>query len=343
MLRSWLRKIKILGVVTVLALGVTACDSGDVPIFMKKWLGWYPVQITINLEADGKPLKISRTFECTQYICTSTRCFGALEWRSSRGVVVEKLPSGGVVIFRPYRVCKEGNIDPVKSNGRVHKVLWVDNLKSPTKVQDYNVGAIFSTTIPDDEQRISVRNMNLKYSRVEWNDAKIDTSVNLSDAYWLHDRVRTLERGSLKPRKLAELNGIGYPERLWSKVPELQLKLGSANKPQHVQMTKKSLLHLEALWKNLRSKFNKERPRGEMVPSSFGSSPWHVSFEYLGKILWRLRSTSSEYATQYLAGRMRQPINQEIIIGKEKLSVSPGVFVYDPSTRMLIKMGSRHF
>jgi len=341
MLKTWLKKTKALGVVTVLALGVSACDSGDLPIFMKKWLGWYPVQITINLEADGKPLRISRTFECRQRFCGDTRCL--LEWASRGGAVVEKLPSGGVVIVRPYRVCKEGNIDSVKSNGRVHKVLWADNLKSPTKVQDYNFGAIFSTTIPDDEQRISVRNMNLKYSRVEWKDAKIDTWVNLSDAHWLYDRVRTLERGSLKPRKLAELNGNGYPERLWSKVPELQLKLGSVNKPQHVQMTKKSLLHLEALWKDLRSKLNKERPRGEMVPSSFGSSPWHVSFEYLGKILWRLRSTSSEYATQYLAGRMRQPINQEIIIGKEKLSVSSGVFVYDPSTRMLIKMGSRPF
>ena len=335
------------GLIYAVGLGFFSLTVG------KALLGWYPVRVTIELEADGRPLKISRTFECTQYMCLNDACAGSLRWRASLGIMVEKLPSDGwlVATIPTPRVCKNGPFNKYgpfnpfdtkkenwyAANWTATRIAWADDLKKLTKVQSYSPYTNLSTAVPDAEQRFSVRGMKIRYERLEWKDSILVPPVDHRPIVWFSG---VYERGesTSEPLKIASVAGNGYPEDIWSRIPSLQNQLEGVDGLKKIEIDTNDRRQLEALSKAQTVELERRKSGAREIRPHIGNYATHVTFRYLGRNQWQLQSTNSEYGMSYVVGRTPLSNDQQLIIGKEHITVRGDHFIFDPATKFLIQV-----
>jgi len=314
---------------------------------MKALMGWFPARVILELTVAGKPIKVSRVFECTQTLCLNDVCFGSLEWRQNRYRIAEKLQTGGWLLAD----LKHGRCDPAhfdKPVGREEMPIlgWADDLRTPTVIERYSVG---NGPIPDEgavDPSIQFRNFNVRYERLSWQHARPD-SLKDQDAIRWFDRVAPsngvphFEEGE-EPRLYSSLVAWVYPNVLSSLNADLASSLLALTEPTKLEAGR---AEIRSLNRSLNAIKADARPAGrsrEKDPSrspEIERLPHVISFRYLGDGHWIFDRKNADIEFLYFLGHGTPLASGQSPLPMQTVSIDGHNFPIDDRTYIFVPDG----
>ena len=229
----------LLGTIGGLVISVVALEN---PI--KNWLGWYPIEITVEATVEGQPVKIEVVASCTERLRLDTGCPLCRTPHLNIHWLGKEMPSGSALgVFLEQGACgrynqsgiayAQGTRDP---NGKMTPVErrmtgpyggprvvvgWSDNLKAPTVIEYYNLGKQ-----PDPTKaplKVDPNSLKIRFKHLRYGDKSLSDPKQEQQFAYFGNRIKGYLpeyefSDDLLSKRFYQCYTVVYPYEFWSRM-----------------------------------------------------------------------------------------------------------------------------